>query len=186
MKILNTFYNFDDEVDSLPQLFLQETFLDYLLSFGIDEENDYNEDTFTMLDNGSVLSIGDGICQVYGLKNIMVGEMVQFLKGGIKGVALNLSQNSVGIIIFGQDSEINQGDAVARLYEIVSLPVSSSVLGNILDPLGNTIDSNKPLEDIIIKMVEGKAPGIMPRHSINTFIQQPYYYLSPKKDIFFR
>ncbi len=120
---------------------------------------------------GQVLSVGDGIARVYGLDNVQAGEMVEF-PGGIKGMALNLETDNVGVVIFGSDSTIKEGDTVKRTRAIVDVPVGKGVLGRVIDPLGNPIDGKGPLTNIAERRrVDVKAPGIIPRKSVNEPMQ---------------
>jgi len=119
---------------------------------------------------GQVLSVGDGIARVYGLDQVQAGEMVEF-PGGIRGMALNLEDDNVGIVIFGDDRSIKEGDTVKRTGSIVDVPVGKSLLGRVVDGLGNPIDGKGPLEDVERKRVEVKAPGIMPRKSVHEPMQ---------------
>ncbi|WND01431.1 F0F1 ATP synthase subunit alpha [Temperatibacter marinus] len=115
---------------------------------------------------GTVLSVGDGIARVYGLDNVQAGEMVEF-PGGIKGMALNLETDNVGVVIFGSDRGIREGDTVKRTGTIVDVPVGKGLLGRVVDALGNPIDGKGPLEDVKRQRVEVKAPGIIPRQSVH-------------------
>jgi len=120
---------------------------------------------------GKVLSVGDGIARVYGLDNVQAGEMVEF-KDGSKGMALNLESDNVGIVIFGDDKGIKEGDTVKRTGAIVDVPVGKELLGRVVDALGNPIDGKEPLQKgIKRKRVEVKAPGIIPRKSVNEPMQ---------------
>ena len=119
---------------------------------------------------GQVLSVGDGIARVYGLDNIQAGEMVEF-PGGIKGMALNLETDNVGIVIFGTDQNIKEGDTVKRTGAIVEAPVGKGLLGRVLDGLGNPIDGKGPLSDVKMSRVEVKAPGIISRQSVHEPVQ---------------
>ena len=119
---------------------------------------------------GQVLSVGDGIARVHGLDNVQAGEMVEF-PGGIKGMALNLEADNVGIVIFGSDSTIKEGDTVKRTGTIVDVPVGKGLLGRVVDGLGNPIDGKGPLSDVTRMRVEVKAPGIIPRKSVNEPMQ---------------
>ena len=119
---------------------------------------------------GQVLSVGDGIARVHGLDNVQAGEMVEF-PGGIKGMALNLETDNVGIVIFGSDSSIREGDTVKRTGTIVDVPVGKGLLGRVVDGLGNPIDGKGPLVDVTRSRVEVKAPGIIPRKSVNEPMQ---------------
>ena len=119
---------------------------------------------------GQVLSVGDGIARVYGLDNVQAGEMVTF-PGGIQGMALNLESDNVGIVIFGDDRDIGEGDTVKRTGAIVEVPVGRGLLGRVVDALGNPIDGKGPIEDAARSRVEVKAPGIIPRQSVNEPVQ---------------
>ena len=119
---------------------------------------------------GQVLSVGDGIARVYGLDNVQAGEMVEF-PGGIKGMALNLETDNVGIVIFGEDRGIKEGDTVKRTRAIVDVPVGKALLGRVVDALGNPIDGKGPLGDSERARIEVKAPGIIPRRSVHEPVQ---------------
>lgn len=119
---------------------------------------------------GRVLSIGDGIARVFGLNKIQAGEMVEFASG-IKGMALNLESDNVGIVVFGNDSGIKEGDVVKRTGSIVDVPVGKGTLGRVLDGLGNPIDGKGPLKDVTRRRVEVKAPGIISRKSVHEPMQ---------------
>jgi|TARA_B100000959_G_scaffold61320_1_gene64467 F-type H+-transporting ATPase subunit alpha len=120
---------------------------------------------------GQVLSVGDGIARVYGLDNVQAGEMVEFSKG-LKGMALNLEKDNVGVVIFGDDRSIKEGDVVKRTGTIVDTPVGKSLLGRVVDGLGNPIDGKEELDKKLErKRVEVKAPGIIPRQSVNQPMQ---------------
>ena len=120
---------------------------------------------------GKVLSVGDGIARVYGLDNVQAGEMVEF-QDNSKGMALNLESDNVGIVIFGDDKSIKEGDTVKRTGAIVDVPVGKELLGRVVDALGNPIDGKENLEkNIKRKRVEVKAPGIIPRKSVGEPMQ---------------
>jgi len=120
---------------------------------------------------GQVLTVGDGIARVYGLDNVQAGEMVEF-SGGIKGMALNLESDNVGVVIFGDDRSIKEGDTVKRTGAIVDTPVGKSLLGRVVDALGNPIDGKGDIDKKLErKRVEVKAPGIIPRQSVNQPMQ---------------
>src|ERR687894_1191688 len=119
---------------------------------------------------GQVLSVGDGIARVYGLDNVQAGEMVAF-ENGVRGMALKLEVDNVGIVIFGSDREIKEGDTVKRTGAIVDAPVGMGLLGRVVDGLGNPIDGKGPLADVERKRVEVKAPGIIPRKSVHEPMQ---------------
>ncbi|ALV26638.1 F0F1 ATP synthase subunit alpha [Pannonibacter sp. Q-1] len=115
---------------------------------------------------GQVLSVGDGIARVYGLDNVQAGEMVEF-PGGIRGMALNLETDNVGVVIFGSDRDIKEGDTVKRTGAIVEVPVGKGLLGRVVDPLGNPLDGKGPIEAAEMRRVDVKAPGILPRKSVH-------------------
>jgi len=119
---------------------------------------------------GQVLSVGDGIARVYGLDKVQAGEMVEF-PGGIRGMALNLETDNVGVVLFGSDRDIKEGDTVKRTKSIVDVPVGDALLGRVVDALGNPIDGKGPLKDVKRTRVEVKAPGIIPRRSVHEPMQ---------------
>ncbi len=119
---------------------------------------------------GTVLSVGDGIARVYGLDQVQAGEMVEF-PGGIKGMALNLEMDNVGVSIFGDDTGIKEGDTVKRTGEIVDVPVGKELLGRVVDGLGNPIDGKGPIQSSDKRRIELKAPGIIPRQSVSEPMQ---------------
>ena len=119
---------------------------------------------------GQVLSVGDGVARVYGLDNVQAGEMVEF-PGGIRGMALNLETDNVGIVIFGEDRDIKEGDIVKRTGTIVDVPVGKGLLGRVVDPLGNPLDGKGPIESDDRRRVEVKAPSIIPRRSVHEPVQ---------------
>ncbi|MGB1553627.1 MAG: F0F1 ATP synthase subunit alpha [Candidatus Puniceispirillaceae bacterium] len=119
---------------------------------------------------GRVLSVGDGIARVHGLDQVQAGELVEF-DGGIKGMALNLETDNVGIVIFGSDRGIKEGDTVRRTSSIVDAPSGMGLLGRVVDALGNPIDGKGPIKDAKRSRVEVKAPGIMPRKSVHEPMQ---------------
>ena len=119
---------------------------------------------------GRVLSIGDGIARVYGLNKIQAGEMVEF-SGGVKGMALNLESDNVGVVLFGSDTAISEGDIVKRTGSIVDVPVGRGTLGRVLDGLGQPIDGKGALTDVSRQRVEVKAPGIIARKSVHEPMQ---------------
>jgi F-type H+/Na+-transporting ATPase subunit alpha len=120
---------------------------------------------------GTVLTVGDGIARVYGLQNIMAGEMVEFPGAGLRGMALNLESDNVGVVIFGDDKAIREGDTVQRTGAIVDVPVGKALLGRVVDGLGNPIDGKGPLGTTDRRRVEVKAPGIIPRRSVHEPMQ---------------
>jgi F-type H+-transporting ATPase subunit alpha len=119
---------------------------------------------------GTVLKVGDGVAQVYGLDNVQAGEMVEFA-GGVKGMALNLQEDNVGIVLFGDDRSIKEGDTVKRTKSIVEVPVGKGLLGRVVDGLGNPIDGKGPIQSSESRRIEVKAPGIIPRQSVNEPMQ---------------
>ncbi|MBM3618217.1 MAG: F0F1 ATP synthase subunit alpha, partial [Alphaproteobacteria bacterium] len=130
---------------------------------GFDSEAELSE-------TGQVVSVGDGIATIYGLENVQAGEMVEF-PGGIKGMALNLSTDSVGVVIFGDDRSVKEGDTVKRTGAIVEVPVGEGLLGRVVDGLGNPIDGKGPLKNVKMTRVEVKAPGIIARKSVHEPMQ---------------
>src|SRR5690348_8267078 len=123
-------------------------------------------------DVGKVLSVGDGIARVFGLDNVQAGEMVEFPAAGVKGMALNLERDNVGVVIFGEDRAIKEGDEVRRLGEIVDVPVGKGLLGRVVNPLGEPIDGKGPIANVAEKRrVDVKAPGIIPRKSVHEPVQ---------------
>src|SRR5213592_4031030 len=119
---------------------------------------------------GTVLSVGDGIARIYGLDNVQAGEMVEF-DNGTKGMALNLEADNVGVVIFGSDAEIKEGDSVKRTGSIVDVPIGKGLLGRVVDALGNPIDGKGPIVSDQRMRVEKKAPGIIPRTSVHEPVQ---------------
>ena len=119
---------------------------------------------------GKVLSVGDGIARVHGLDQVQAGEMVEF-PGGIAGMALNLERDNVGVVIFGSDKTIKEGDVVKRTGSIVDVPIGKGLLGRVVDALGNPIDGKGALKNVKRTRVESKAPGIMPRESVSEPMQ---------------
>ncbi|MDP2213908.1 F0F1 ATP synthase subunit alpha [Phenylobacterium sp.] len=122
-------------------------------------------------DVGQVLSVGDGIARVFGLDNVQAGEMVEFPKAGVKGMALNLERDNVGVVIFGDDRAIGEGDEVRRLGEIVDVPVGKGLLGRVVNPLGEPIDGKGPIVSTERRRADVKAPGIIPRKSVHEPVQ---------------
>ncbi|WOI53080.1 F0F1 ATP synthase subunit alpha [Parvularcula sp. LCG005] len=119
---------------------------------------------------GQVLSVGDGIARIFGLDNVQAGEMVEF-DGGVKGMALNLEADNVGVVIFGDDRDIKEGATVKRTNSIVDVPVGKGLLGRVVDPLGNPIDGKGPIMYEERRVVDVKAPGILPRKSVHEPVQ---------------
>jgi F-type H+-transporting ATPase subunit alpha len=119
---------------------------------------------------GTVLSVGDGIARIHGLDNVQAGEMVEF-DDGIKGMALNLEADNVGVVIFGSDANIKEGSTARRTGAIVDVPIGKGLLGRVVDALGNPIDGKGPIEATERRRVEVKAPGIIPRKSVHEPVQ---------------
>ncbi|KPM24718.1 ATP F0F1 synthase subunit alpha [Citromicrobium sp. RCC1885] len=119
---------------------------------------------------GTVLSVGDGIARIHGLDTVQAGEMVEF-NGGVKGMALNLEADNVGVVIFGSDTNIKEGDTVRRTETIVDVPVGKALLGRVVDALGNPIDGKGPIATTERRLVEQKAPGIIPRQGVHEPVQ---------------
>src|SRR6056297_275813 len=115
---------------------------------------------------GRVLSVGDGIARVHGLDNVQAGELVEF-PGGVMGMALNLENDNVGVVIFGSDREIKEGDTVKRTNSIVDVPIGDGLLGRVVDGLGNPLDGKGPIETETRGLADVKAPGIIPRKSVH-------------------
>ncbi|MCH4891804.1 F0F1 ATP synthase subunit alpha [Sphingomonas sp. SFZ2018-12] len=134
---------------------------DQIASFGTEAQ---------VSETGQVLSVGDGIARIHGLDNVQAGEMVEFANG-IQGMALNLEADNVGVVIFGSDSEIKEGDVVKRTGTIVDVPVGRGLLGRVVDALGNPIDGKGPIVADQRSRVEVKAPGIIPRTSVHEPMQ---------------
>jgi F-type H+-transporting ATPase subunit alpha len=134
---------------------------DQIANFGTDAQ---------VSETGQVLSVGDGIARIHGLDNVQAGEMVEF-SNGIQGMALNLEADNVGVVIFGSDSEIKEGDTVKRTGTIVDVPVGKGLLGRVVDGLGNPIDGKGPIVTDQRSRVEVKAPGIIPRKSVHEPMQ---------------
>ncbi len=130
---------------------------DQIKNFGQDAE---------VAEVGQVLSVGDGIARVYGLDKVQAGEMVEF-PGGIRGMVLNLETDNVGVVIFGDDRSIKEGDTVKRTRSIVDVPVGKGLLGRVVDGLGNPIDGKGPIDTTERRIADVKAPGIMPRKSVH-------------------
>ncbi|MAV90759.1 MAG: F0F1 ATP synthase subunit alpha [Bdellovibrionaceae bacterium] len=129
----------------------------------------YNK-TIEVSETGSVLSVGDGVARIYGLENAMAGELVEF-PNQIYGMVLNLEADSVGVVIFGNDQDIQEGDTVKRTQKIVQVPVGEALLGRVVNVLGQPIDGKGPIHAAEHRLVEMKAPGIMPRQSVNEPLQ---------------
>lgn len=124
----------------------------------------------TVSDVGEVLSVGDGVARIYGLTSVKAGEMVEF-SSGVKGMALNLEEDNVGVVIFGSDKDIKEGDIVKCTGEIVQVPVGKEMLGRVVDALGNPLDGKGPIKAKKFSRVDVKAPGIIPRKSVDEPMQ---------------
>lgn len=122
-------------------------------------------------ETGQVLSVGDGIARIFGLQNVMAGELVEFPSAGLRGMALNLEADNVGVVIFGDDRAIREGDTVSRTGRIVDVPVGKGLLGRVVDALGTPIDGKGPIVSDERRLVEVKAPGIIPRKSVHEPMQ---------------
>jgi F-type H+/Na+-transporting ATPase subunit alpha len=122
-------------------------------------------------ETGQVLSVGDGIARIFGLTNVMAGELVEFPGAGVKGMALNLELDNVGVVIFGDDKQIREGDTVTRTGTIVDVPTGKGLLGRVVDALGNPIDGKGPVVYTERRNVETKAPGIIARQSVTEPMQ---------------
>jgi F-type H+-transporting ATPase subunit alpha len=136
----------------------------------IQQEIEHFKDRVDVREVGTVLEVGDGIARVYGLSGVMANEMVQFSDGPI-GLAFNLEENSVGVIILGDFLEINEGDEVKRLGRLLSVPVGEAVIGRVLDPLGNPLDEMGPVETSERRLVEVIAPGVAQRQPVKEPLQ---------------
>jgi F-type H+-transporting ATPase subunit alpha len=122
--------------------------------------------TVSVYETGKVLSVGDGIARVFGLRSVMAGELVEFTSG-VMGMALNLEEDNVGVAIFGEDKKIKEGEEVRRTKKIVSVPVGPDLVGRIVDALGNAIDGNAPIHSKDFRPIEVKAPGIIERQNVH-------------------
>ena len=141
--------------------------LSYILESNIKKYKDEK----SLQETGIVLSMSDGIARCYGLTKIQAGEMVEFNNGNIKGMALNLEPDVVGVVVFSNDREIQEGNFVKRTGSIVSVPVGPEVLGRVVDALGLPIDGKGKINSKFESRVEVKAPGIMPRESVKEPVQ---------------
>src|SRR6187431_927082 len=136
----------------------------------IQAEIEKYESAIDVREVGTVLEVGDGIARVYGLSNIMAGEMVEF-PTGVRGLAFNLEENSVGVIILGDCLKIEEGDEVKALGRLLSVPVGEAVLGRVLDPLGNPLDGKGPVKTTERRPVEFMAPGVAGRQGVREPLQ---------------
>jgi len=132
----------------------------------IEEQIKNYEKRVEMSETGVVLSVGDGIARVYGVENAMAMELLEF-PGGVMGMVLNLEEDSVGVALLGEDTEIKEGDVVKRTGKIVQVPVGDAVRGRVIDPLGNPLDGQGPIQASEFRLVEIKAPGIVARKSVH-------------------
>ena len=114
---------------------------------------------------GKVVAIGDGVARVFGLADVQAGETVQF-ESGVKGIALNLENESVGVVVLGNDRDVSAGETVKRTHQIVEIPVGDEVVSKVIDPLGQNLNSNSPISTKIMRKVDVKAPGIITRKSV--------------------
>ena len=128
------------------------------------------ESKLQMNEVGTVLTIGDGVARVFGLKNVMMGELVEF-PSGTKGMVLNLEANNVGIVVLGDDASIKEGSTVKRTEKIVSVPVGNALLGRVVNAIGEPIDGNGEINTKEFRNVEIKAPGIIARKSVHEPMQ---------------
>ena len=134
-----------------------------------DQIENYGKD-LEVSESGKVISVGDGVAKVYGLKNVMAGELVEF-SSGVIGMVLNLESETVGVVVLGQDREIKEGDSIKRTGKIVQVPVGEALLGRVVDALGNPIDGLGPIETKEFRLVETKAPGIVARQPVEEPMQ---------------
>ena len=129
----------------------------------------YNK-SVEITETGTVLSVGDGVARIYGLQNAMAGELVSF-PGDVSGMVLNLEKDSVGVVIFGEDRYIKEGDSVSRTKKIVQVPVGEALLGRVVNALGQPIDGRGPINTPHMRIVETKAPGILARKPVTEPMQ---------------
>src|SRR5277367_5590124 len=134
------------------------------------EEIENYEGTVNVSETGSVISVGDGIARVYGLENVMAGELIEF-KGGVSGIALNLEEDQVGAVLLGDYSDIKEGDEVKRTGHIMSVPVGEGMIGRVVDALGLPIDGKGPIEAKAHYAIERIAPGVVDRQPVKEPLQ---------------
>src|SRR5579884_3155932 len=134
------------------------------------EEIENYEGTVNVSETGSVISVGDGIARVYGLENVMAGELIEF-PGGVSGIALNLEETEVGAVLLGEYSNIKEGDEVRRTGRIMSVPVGEAMIGRVVDALGNPIDGKGPIEAKGYNPIERLAPGVVDRQPVKEPMQ---------------
>src|SRR5690606_35915703 len=129
-----------------------------------------SESRLQMTEIGTVLTTGDGVARVFGLKSVLAGELVEF-EGGVKGMVLNLEANNVGIVVLGDDASIKEGSTVKRTETIVSVPVGDALLGRVVNAIGEPIDGQGEINATEFRNVEVKAPGIIARKSVHEPMQ---------------
>ena len=134
-----------------------------------DQIQNYGKD-LEVSESGTVISVGDGVARIYGLKNAMSGELVEF-SSGVKGMVLNLEDETVGVVVLGKDKEIKEGDSIKRTEKVVQVPVGEGLLGRVVDVLGNPLDGKGPIEAKEFRPIESKAPGIIARKSVHEPLQ---------------
>jgi F-type H+-transporting ATPase subunit alpha len=134
------------------------------------EEIENYEGAVNVAETGSVISVGDGIARVYGLENVMAGELIQF-KGGVSGIALNLEEDQVGAVLLGEYSGIKEGDQVSRTGRIMSIPAGEAMIGRVVDALGQPIDGKGPIETTVFNPIERIAPGVVERQPVKEPLQ---------------
>src|SRR5207244_10868548 len=134
------------------------------------EEIENYEKAVNVAETGSVISVGDGIARIYGLENVMAGELIEF-KGGVSGIALNLEEDQVGAVLLGDFSNIKEGDEVRRTGRIMSVPVGEAMVGRVVDALGTPIDGKGPIQTTVFNPVERLAPGVVARQPVKEPVQ---------------
>ena len=134
------------------------------------EEIENYEKVVNVAETGSVISVGDGIARIYGLENVMAGELIEF-KGGVSGIALNLEEDQVGAVLLGEYSNIMEGDEVRRTGRIMSVPVGEAMIGRVVDALGKPIDGKGPIEAKGYNAIERIAPGVVDRQPVKEPMQ---------------
>src|SRR5580658_9796112 len=135
------------------------------------EEIENYEKAVNVSETGSVISVGDGIARIYGLENVMAGELIEFSKGGVSGIALNLEEDQVGAVLLGEFSDIKEGDEVRRTGRIMSVPVGEHMVGRVVDALGKPIDGKGPIEAHAYNAIERLAPGVVDREPVKQPLQ---------------
>ena len=134
------------------------------------EEIENYDKAVNVAETGSVISVGDGIARIYGLENVMAGELIEF-KGGVSGIALNLEEDQVGAVLLGEASGIMEGDEVRRTGRIMSVPVGEAMIGRVVDALGKPIDGKGPIEAKGYNAIERIAPGVVDRQPVKEPMQ---------------